>query len=82
MDLKIKSERFLALDTKDREDAAYFGTAFIDGVAKISGPSDGLVINIDAKSEKGTSIKIPINNADASGTTDLFTFLLQKKNTI
>jgi hypothetical protein len=62
LDLKVKSDRFLALDTKDSGDAAYFGTAFIDGVASISGPSDGLVINIDAKSEKGTAIKIPIND--------------------
>ena len=79
LDLKVKSDRFLALDTKDREDAAYFGTAFIDGVATISGPSDGLVINIDAKSEKGTSIKIPINDANASGTNDYIHFLTTKE---
>lgn len=79
LDLKVKSDRFLALDTKDREDAAYFGTAFIDGVAKISGPTDGLVINIDAKSEKGTAIKIPINDVDASGTNDYIHFLTSKE---
>ncbi len=83
LDLKVKSDRFLALDTKDREDAAYFGTAFIDGVASISGPSDGLVINIDAKSEKGTAIKIPINDVNASGTNDYIHFLTSKeKNNI
>jgi len=83
LDLKVKSNRFLALDTKDREDAAYFGTAFIDGVAKISGPADGLVINIDAKSEKGTVIKIPINDVDASGTNDYIHFLtIKEKNNI
>lgn len=83
LDLKIKSDRFLALDTKDREDAAYFGTAFIDGVATISGPSNGLVINIDAKSEKGTAIKIPINDVNASGANDYIHFLTTKeKNNI
>ena len=79
LDLKVKSDRFLALDTKDSEDAAYFGTAFIDGVASISGPSDGLVINIDAKSEKGTAIKIPINDVNASGTNDYIHFLTSKE---
>ena len=79
LDLKVKSDRFLALDTKDREDAAYFGTAFIDGIASISGPSDGLVIKIDAKSEKGTTIKIPINDVNASGTNDYIHFLTSKE---
>ena len=79
LDLKVKSDRFLALDTKDREDAAYFGTAFIDGVASISGPTNGLVINIDAKSEKGTAIKIPINDVNASGTNDYIHFLSSKE---
>jgi hypothetical protein len=79
LDLKVKSDRFLALDTKDREDAAYFGTAFIDGEASISGPADGLIIKIDAKSEKGTAIKIPINDVDASGTNDYIHFLTSKE---
>jgi hypothetical protein len=79
LDLKIKSNRFLALDTKDREDAAYFGTAFIDGTASIIGPASGLLIKIDAKSEKGTAIKIPINDADAVGTNDYIHFLTTKE---
>lgn len=79
LDLKIKSNRFLALDTKDREDAAYFGTAFIDGTASITGPTTGLLIKIDAKSEKGTAIKIPINDADAVGTNSYIHFLTTKE---
>ena len=79
LDLKIKSNKFLALDTKDREDAAYFGTAFIDGTASISGPTNGLLIKIDAKSEKGTAIKIPINDADAVGTNDYIHFISKKE---
>ncbi len=65
LDLGISSKRLLALDTKDTEDAAYFGMAFINGVATIKGPTNRLFINVDAKSEKGTSIKIPINNAES-----------------
>src|SRR3970282_988475 len=68
LDINIKTDRLLALDTKDSEDAAYYGTAFIDGTASITGPTNGLFIKVDAKSEKGTAIKIPINDADAVGT--------------
>jgi len=65
LDLAISSKRLLALDTKDSEDAAYYGTAFIDGRATIKGPTNALFIKVEAKSEKGTAVKIPINNAES-----------------
>ena len=65
LDLAIDSDRILALNTQDREDVAYFGTAFINGSATIKGPTNGLEINVKAKSAKGTDIKIPINDAEA-----------------
>lgn len=67
LDIGIDSERLLVLDTQDSEDAAYFGRAFINGSATITGPTSGLFIKVDAKSEKGTAIKIPINDAAATG---------------
>ncbi len=65
LDINVDSNRLLALNTEDSEDAAYFGTAYINGNAKVYGPTDGLVIDVNAKSEKGTDIKIPINDASA-----------------
>jgi hypothetical protein len=65
LNVNLNSKRILALNTKDSEDAAYYGIAFIDGSASIFGPTDGLTIEVDAKSEKGTDIKIPINNAES-----------------
>ncbi|MES2747480.1 MAG: translocation/assembly module TamB domain-containing protein, partial [Bacteroidota bacterium] len=75
LNLNIDSKRLLALDTKDHEDAAYFGTAYIDGEAVIAGPTTGLVINVTAKSEKGTDVKIPINDAVAVEDSQYITFL-------
>lgn len=65
LDLSINSDRLLALDTKDSEDAAYYGRAFMDGSASIKGPTDGLMISVNAVSAKGTDIKIPINDAES-----------------
>jgi hypothetical protein len=64
----------LALDTKDSEDAAYFGTAFIDGYATIKGPTNALFIKVNAKSEKGTSMKIPISDKEVIGSNSNFHF--------
>jgi len=75
LDLRVNSNKLLVLDTKDSEDAAYFGTAFIDGYATIKGPTNGLFIKVAAKSEKGTSIKIPINETASSGDNTFMHFI-------
>lgn len=79
LDIAINSKRLLALDTKDSEDAAYYGTAFIDGIATIKGPTNSLFIKVDAKSEKGTAIKIPINNAESVSDNKFIHFVTAKE---
>jgi len=79
LDLAISSKRLLVLDTKDSEDAAYYGIAFINGKASIKGPTSGLFIKVDAKSEKGSSLKIPINDAENISENDFLHFLTAKE---
>ncbi len=79
LDLAIDSERILALNTKDHTDVAYFGTAFINGTASIKGPTNALEIDVNAKSEKGTDIKIPINDAEAVGENNFIHFLTKQE---
>lgn len=79
LDLAINSKRLLVLDTQDAEDAAYYGVAFIDGVATIKGPTNALFIKVDAKSEKGSSLKIPINNSENVSSNDFLHFLSTKE---
>ncbi|KRB58142.1 translocation/assembly module TamB domain-containing protein [Flavobacterium sp. Root186] len=79
LDLTITSKRLLALDTKDSEDAAYFGTAFINGTASIKGPTQSLFIKVDAKSEKGTEVKIPISNVQNSSESNWIHFVTPKE---
>jgi hypothetical protein len=72
----------LVLDTPYTEDSAYYGKAFIEGSASIVGPTDGLVIDVRAKSKKGTDIKIPISNSESAENNTFITFIspLEKYN--
>ena len=79
LDLTIDSDRLLALNTKDYEDAAYYGTAFINGSAVIKGPATGLLIKVKAESAKGTEIKIPINDAEAVSENSYIRFISVKE---
>lgn len=79
LDLSVNSKRLLVLDTKDSDEAAYFGTAFINGIATIKGPANGLFIKVDAKSEKGSALKIPINNAESVSENSFIHFVTPKE---
>jgi hypothetical protein len=75
LDLDVKSDRMLVLDTEVEVDALYYGTAFIDGQATIKGPTDELVINVNASTEPGTIFKIPLNDAESIGDNSYIHFL-------
>ena len=72
----------MALNTVDQEDVAYYGMAFMNGSATIKGPTNNLMIKVDAESAKGTDIKIPINDAEAVSDNKYIHFLTpeEKKN--
>jgi len=67
MDLSVTSDYLNVLDTEDSEDAIYFGKAFISGTATLTGPTDALLISVEATSQKGTSIKIPVADSESIG---------------
>jgi hypothetical protein len=75
MDLKVNSNNLVVLDTQDSEEAYYYGKAFIDGNATISGPTDALLISVKATSKKGTAIKIPISNVQSVGDKSYIRFI-------
>ncbi len=75
LDLEVNGDRMLVLDTQAEIDALYYGTAFIDGEATIKGPTDELVINVTAATERGTIFRIPLSDAESVGDNSYIHFL-------
>ncbi|WP_255497889.1 translocation/assembly module TamB domain-containing protein [Flavobacterium sp. I3-2] len=75
LNVRLSSNNLLALDTKYIEGTPYYGKAFIDGFATIVGPAEALHIKIEAKSEKGTAIKIPLGDSSGVGDNNFIHFL-------
>ncbi|MFD0862467.1 translocation/assembly module TamB domain-containing protein [Sungkyunkwania multivorans] len=75
LDLMLNTNRLLVLNTKEDEDELYYGTAFMDGKAHIYGPTDRLIIDVEALTEKGTSIKIPISDVVTIGDSSFIRFV-------
>ena len=79
LDLDLKTPRLLVLDTKEAEDALYYGTGFIGGTASISGPTDQLVISVVGETKWGTVFKIPLNDAESFGDNTFIHFLTKEQ---
>ncbi len=69
------NERLLVLDTEEDEESLYYGTGFISGEATIKGPTDELVIDVNATTEEGTVFKIPLNETESIGDNSSIHFL-------
>ena len=75
IDLKIKSDNLLVLDTQESEEALYYGTAFFKGDATIKGPTDNMVINVKGTTNPGTVFIIPLSDVSTVGESKLIHFI-------
>ena len=64
LDLKIDTKNLLVLDTENTEEALFYGTAFMDGTATISGLTDQLSIEINAKTNPKTVFVVPLKDIE------------------
>jgi hypothetical protein len=78
LDLEIDTNNLLVLDTQDKEEASYFGTAFMNGTASISGLTDQLTIDINAKTNPGTKFVVPLKDIETVNSYKLIYFKSNK----
>ncbi|SHI56006.1 Family of unknown function [Hymenobacter daecheongensis DSM 21074] len=63
LDLRATFTKLLVLNTSRKDNELYFGTAYATGDARVRGPADNLVVNVTARSEAGTRLSLPLDNA-------------------
>lgn len=78
LQLSINSDNLLVLDTKNTEEALYYGSAYIDGSANISGLTDRLTIDINAKTMPGTIFVVPLKDVETVDSFSLIHFKTDK----
>ena len=64
LNIDIESNNLLVLDTKNTDEALYYGSAFIDGTASITGLTDQLTIDVNAKTKPGTLFVVPLKDIE------------------
>jgi len=61
VDLRIDADNILVLDTRQKDNSLFYGTAYASGVITIDGPSNDLDFNISARTERNTRMFIPLS---------------------
>jgi hypothetical protein len=75
IEVNLVANNFMALNTTAKDNAVYYGKAYASGDFSFSGPTDNMVINIDAKAEKGTIFNLPLNSSETVSDKDFITFV-------
>ncbi|MCC2547097.1 translocation/assembly module TamB domain-containing protein [Hymenobacter sp. BT175] len=63
LDLRGKFRKLQVLNTTRKDNELYFGTAYATGEAEVYGTPDNLTVNVTARSEAGTRMSLPFDNA-------------------
>lgn len=64
IDIKIDAQNMRVLDTRQKDNDIFYGTAFASGTINIDGDKQGLGLNISARTERNTRIFIPLNSSE------------------
>jgi hypothetical protein len=80
LDLDVK--KLMCLNLTPSQNQTVYGKAFVTGIAHISGKLNALVFDINARSESGTILNIPLYGAEEIRQNDLIQFINHDTSTI
>jgi hypothetical protein len=75
IELNGNFERFTLLNIKEQENALYYGTATASGKLLIQGEPNDMYIKIDATTDKGTKIYLPLDGYSEVGDASYYQFV-------
>lgn len=73
--VNIDATNFLVLNTTFRDNPLYYGTAYSTGKFAFNGPTDGINIAIQARTEENTHFYIPLNATGTVSDNDFIHFV-------
>ncbi len=79
VDLTLKYKNLMVLNTISTDNELFYGKAFASGIIKINGSTRDIHLDIRAKTEKETSIYIPLTNKTETHENNFITFIEKQK---
>ncbi|QNF35013.1 translocation/assembly module TamB domain-containing protein [Adhaeribacter swui] len=79
LDLKGDFRRFMVLNTTRAQNSLYYGTAIASGTASLTGTPSNLFITVNARSDSGTKMSIPLDGQQEARQQSYIQFVNHKK---
>jgi hypothetical protein len=79
LDLNVKADKLLALNTTEEDNPLYYGKVYTTGEIGINGLTSKLNFDVIARTEKGTVFSIPILNSKEASQSDFIYFTPPKE---
>ncbi len=73
--LDLENSPFLCLNTTEEDNSLYYGKAYVTGFVNISGGVEDIMIDVTARSEKGTAIALPLGGSEDVTFAEFITFV-------
>jgi hypothetical protein len=80
VDLTIRSNDCMVLNTRPKDNDLFYGTAFATGVTTLKSKGSGLSFNISAKTGKNTRFFIPLNSGSSVSDKSFINFVEVKRD--
>ncbi len=82
LDLNFDIKELAVLNTTLSNNDIFYGKGFATGKLRISGPTDNINLNIDAKTDKGTMVYLPLNTVSEVADNNFVTFVGDNSDTV
>ena len=80
LNLEVKADRLLAVNTTEEDNPLYYGTVYTTGLVSITGLTSKLNFDVLARTDKGTVFSIPINNSKEASQSNFIHFVPPTQN--
>ncbi len=75
INLRINVDNMLVMDTREKDNNLFYGTAYASGLATITGNTSNLVFNVSATTGRNTRMFIPLNTSEEVSDYPYITFV-------
>lgn len=81
-DIVADADNFQFLNTTEKDNNLFYGTAFASGLINVEGTPDNINIDIVAKTEKNTKFNIPLSSGNEVSETDFIKFVTKNEQNV
>lgn len=78
LDTKLTFNNLQCLNTTEKDNQTFYGSAFGSGVINITGPFNDLFMDVNVTTNANTAIHIPLSSSASAANTDLLSFVENK----